>query len=47
MQQAETRDQFNWDGGSAYKLDGGNILVAFTSIYPTRDYNGNYSMYVM
>ncbi len=26
-----TRDSFNFDGGSAYRLDGGRILVAFTS----------------
>jgi hypothetical protein len=40
-----THDQFNWDGGSAYRLANGNVIVAFTSVYPTRDYNPNYAMY--
>ena len=40
-----THDQFNWDGGSAYKLDDGHIVVAFTSVYNNRHYNANYSMY--
>ena len=30
-EEVETRDLFNWDGGSSYRLEGGRILVAFTS----------------
>lgn len=41
----ETRDLFNWDGGSVYRLDGGAVLVAFTSPYSQRVYNHAYSMY--
>ena len=39
-----TRDSFNFDGGSAYRLDGGRILVAFTSPYDDRAFNLEYAM---
>ena len=40
-----THDQFNFDGGSVYRLASGNNLVAFTSLFNSRAYNANYSMY--
>ena len=30
-QEVMVKDLYNYDGGSAYRLDGGRILVAFTS----------------
>ena len=39
-----TRDSYNFDGGSAYRLDGGRVLVAFTSPYDNRVWNTKYSM---
>jgi hypothetical protein len=38
------KDLFNFDGGSAYRLESGRILVAFTSPYDTRLWNQKYSM---
>ena len=31
LENVMTRDSYNFDGGSAYRLEGGRILVAFTS----------------
>ena len=39
-----TRDLFNFDGGSATRLHGGRILVAFTRPYDTRTWNEKFSM---
>ena len=46
---AMTHDLFNWDGGSAYRLASGLVLVALTSPWDKhaegfRDWNANYSM---
>ena len=43
--QTMTHDQFNFDGGSVYRLASGHNLVAFTSLFNNRAYNQNYSMY--
>ena len=32
MLQVETRDLFNWDGGSVYRLADENYLIAFTAL---------------
>lgn len=40
-----TRDGFNFDGGSASRLEDGRILVAFTSPYDNRLWNDKYSMH--
>jgi hypothetical protein len=42
--EVEIKDLYNWDGGSAYRLSGGRILVAFTSTYNNRLWNELYSM---
>ena len=42
--EVETRDLFNWDGGSINRLENGRLLVAFTSPYSSRTFNPEYSM---
>ena len=42
--EVETRDLFNWDGGSINRLENGRLLVAFTSPYSSRTFNAEYSM---
>ena len=44
LENVMTRDSYNFDGGSAYRLEGGRILVAFTSPYDSRLWNQKYSM---
>ena len=44
--EVETRDLFNWDGGSVNRLEDGRILVAFTSPYDVRPTDMRYSMEV-
>ena len=44
LNQVMTRDSYNLDGGSAYRLEGGRVLVAFTSPYYSRLWNQKFSM---
>jgi hypothetical protein len=44
LKQVMVRDMYNYDGGSAYRLESGRILVAFTSPYDSRLWNQLYSM---
>ena len=43
-EEVETRDLFNWDGGSAQRLASERILVAFTSPYDKRVWDEKFSM---
>ena len=49
MTSVMTTGQYNWDGGSAYRLESGHVLVGVTSPYNGRGagmraYNANHSM---
>ena len=43
-QEVMVKDLYNYDGGSAYRLDGGRILVAFTSPYDSRSWDEEFAM---
>ena len=42
--EVETRDLYNWDGGSAARLASERLLVAFTSPYDSRIWDQKYAM---